>query len=274
MIHFATIWTIECLLNRAALSGLILISPWIHTVKNDPYSFLYILLTRISNEGFFIDRYYLQKMNTNDHILWSQSKARVFLWLWPIAFVTFCGFLMFCIHFLILFVVQWLNHPNQWSHWLTRRYNWSRQCFQLLPYVSYNFEFICYKKMYANFWSLSLFSLISLSFDVVWKRQAKTHLLLVNKLISVLVLNLTNGFLVLSLRVSIFFSIIADFFSSFCFIVQLSHYWQIQLKISLVGKTNRVKKVDPNMLIVFFNRLRLWAETLFYCKIQRFFVTM
>ena len=40
------------------------------------YSFLCILLTRISNEGSFIDRYFLQKMNTSDHILRFQSKAR------------------------------------------------------------------------------------------------------------------------------------------------------------------------------------------------------
>ena len=35
-------------------------------------------MTRISNEGPFIDRFNLQKMTIIDHILRSQSKAPVF----------------------------------------------------------------------------------------------------------------------------------------------------------------------------------------------------
>ena len=37
-----------------------------------------MLRTGISNHGSYIDRYYLQKIRPNDHILWFQSKARDF----------------------------------------------------------------------------------------------------------------------------------------------------------------------------------------------------
>ena len=99
--------------------------------------------------------------------------------------------------------------------------------------------------MSVNFWIFLLYYLISLNFWRILSKNDANPFPVRYKLMSVTVLNLTNGFVVLRLWVLTFFlifRIIAHFLSSFSFLVNLSHQLQAQLMESIFGKMGNVEK--------------------------------
>ena len=106
------------------------------------------------------DRYHSQTTRPNEIIAWFENKLRVFVALTNYFRKNFLCYSLILHSFdfsVIFFAVKWRIVPSQRSNHFLGCLNQSRQFFQLLSNVCFDFEYNCFKKKSVNFWTLPLF---------------------------------------------------------------------------------------------------------------------
>ena len=160
--NFPNIWTKGCIFSGAAISGLVLISPWVLEVKNFLNFNGELPFLKIFFRIYIFYVIYWQEYPTTTQLLTDPIYKKEAQWQRPMVSELSSCFLWLTncfrkilwtsyvlLSFVMLFVVEWLSLPGQISNWFLRSNKLKsepRHCFQLLSNVSYDCEFICFKK--------------------------------------------------------------------------------------------------------------------------------